>query len=398
MAKFEYEVIDINGTIINGEIDAPKKEDAIKELKKNKYYIKSIRQKINLNFKIKKKIDARTKGQFFYKLHNILDSGVDLVRGLDLLVMQMKNKDFKLVVEDISTSIKEGTSFSDALYRHPKIFTNLIVQQVRAGEIGANIEEVFLDIHKQYENDYKLKKSITGAMIYPAMISLLGLLMLVVMIWKIIPVLKEAFESVDAQLPAITIFVLELSDNYMYILLFLLLIGILIVITVISLKKNENFRYNFDKYILKVPLLGSGIYHLQLYIFSKILGSLISIGIPVTEVFEVLEKTLSNKYILKGVVQSKESIERDGLSLSDVIIKSGVFNEEYEQLILIGEESGNLSDMLDFLASQNQEDLDNILAKVTNILSPIILSVVLAVVGVILIAMMLPMFTLINQI
>jgi type IV pilus assembly protein PilC len=396
MAKFDYEALDIQGKLIKGQLEAVSKEEALNELKENRLYVKSINKKLEM--KLKSKINSKIKSQFFYKLYNIMGSGVTLIRGLELISLQVKNKAFEVIIKDILKNLQEGESLSDSLEKHNKVFSNMVIQQIRAGELGANIEEVLLDIHNQYETESKLRGSILGALMYPAMIALLGVVILGVMILKVIPTLEEAFVSIDATLPAITVFILGITSNIIPYLIGLVTTGIALLLGFIYIRKNEDLSYKFDKFTLKIPILGTGIYYFQSYIFFKILGSLISIGMPVTEVFNVLENTIRNKYILRGVMQSKESIERDGLSLSEVLTKSGIFHEEFVQLILIGEESGSLPEMLEFLAKQSQEELDNVLKKVTNLVGPIILSVVLSAVGVILISMMLPIFSLIDQI
>lgn len=396
MKKFNYEVINVQGNLIKGEIESPSKEDAEKSLKEDGFYVKSLTKKFNFNFQTK--VDSKTKGNFFYKLHNIMKSGVDLIRGLELISLQMKNKKFQEIILKVIEKLKEGESLSDCLEQHPKVFSNMVVQQVRAGEIGSNIDEIFLDIYHQYESEDRIKKSISSALAYPAMIIVMGIIIVFVMINNVIPVLQDAFNSVDAELPGLTLFVLSISDNIIKYAIGLVSFIVISFLIYQYIKRDDNLKYKFDKHMLKVPLIGKGIYFFQTNMFFKILGSLISIGMPVTEVFEILKNTISNKYILKGVVESKDSIERDGLSLSDVLTKSGVFHEEYVQLILIGEETGDLPDMLNFMSEQSQGELDLVLKKFTTMVSPLILIGVLAVVGFILIAMMLPVFTLMENI
>lgn len=396
MKKFNYIAIDNRGSIIKHFILSKNKKLAKKELFDRGYYIKSISVELNLSFF--NKVNTRTKSKFFYQLYNIMRSGVDIIMGVELIIDKIKNPYFKTVLHDILKSLQDGNSLYESFSIHKKIFSNIVIQQIKAGELGSNIEEVLHDIHLQYEEEYKLKNSVKSAFVYPTIISILGIVIFNIIIFKVIPVLKEALSHIDAELPFITLFILEHTNNILNYLIIVLVFVLLLLIFVYLIKTNKKIGFLFDKYILKVPLLGEGIYYFQEYIFSKIFCSLLNVGMPVVDIFDILILTIKNKYMLKGIKDCRKLIDNDGSSLSDVLGSSNVFKDEFIQLISIGENTGRLPETLSYLSIQSREELEDRLKKIIQYISPAILCFVLVVIGVMIVALMIPMITLVDQI
>ncbi len=399
---FVYKARDRSGGITQGEIESDSKSAAAAALRVRGLAISEIDEKkgkgLEINLDRFSKVKPQDVTVAARQLAVMIASGLSLLRALYILEDQSVNKKLKATIVSVRQDVEVGTSLSIAMSKHPKVFNDLFVSMVRAGEIGGNLEEVLERVAVQLEKDDNLKRTVKSAMVYPVMIGIFAFVILTAMILFIIPVFKKMFDDLGGKLPALTQFMISLSDNgktYWYLFLGG---GIAIVVLFKKWKGSKTGRKQWDIFKLRFPMqIGDIVRKIAVARFTRTLGTLTASGVPILQALDITARTAGNRVISDPMEQVIERV-KEGESLAPPLAALGVFPMMVTQMVAVGEETGALDTMLHKIADFYDDEIAAKLKALTSILEPIMMIVIGAIVGVVVIAMYLPLFSVIKQI
>ncbi len=387
---FLYKAKDLtNGKIVEGEIDAESKEKAIINLKSKKLQIIEI---VPLKRKIRKgKISSKDIAIFSRQLSTLVSSGVPIIQSLSILESQSENLNFAKVIGAIRKDIESGLSISDAMAKHPKVFGELYVSMIRAGELGGILDVILDRLSGYLESSEALKEKVKSAMMYPMIVGGIAVLITAFLIIYVIPIFKGIFESFGAELPLITRAVIFVSDMLKKYLIFIILSGIGGYYILKKYISTADGRKRFDSMLLNLPVFGIILKKVAIAKFSRTLATLIKSGVPILQGLETVAKTSGNKVIEDVIMESMKSIKEGG-RISDPLRRSGVFPEMVVQMISVGEETGSLDNMLFKIADFYDQEVETAVKGLTSMIEPLVMVFMGVVIGFIVIAMFIPMF------
>jgi type IV pilus assembly protein PilC len=398
MPKFIYVGVTSNGKQTKGEIQAANKNEVISLLRKKKIRAISINAKqISFNLNFSSGIKLQEISRFTRQLAAMTSAGLPLVQCLDILVSQTETKTFAQKIQQISSDIQVGSTLADALSKHPQIFNSLYCNMVAAGEASGNLDGVLNRVAEYQEKNEDLRRKIKGALTYPAVVSIIAVIVTIVMLTFIVPTFAQMFTDLGGTLPLPTRIVMSLSNFVrQYILLvFLAIIGM--IIGYVFYSKTESGRYNIDALLLKLPVFGDLVRKSSISRFSQTLSTLLTSGVTILEALSITAKTAGNKVVEKGLFRTLERIS-GGLTIAEPLKDTGVFPPMVIQMIAVGEKTGDLSGMLSKISDFYKEEVDAAVDALTSIIEPIMIVMLGALVGGMLIAMYLPMFSMITAI
>ncbi len=325
----------------------------------------------------------------------MLDAGLPLVQCLEAIGSQQENPAFKKVLEQIRTDVEAGSTLADAMGRHPKVFDPLYTNMIAAGETGGILDTILQRLAIFIEKIVKLKRALRSAMIYPAVIMVIAVGVVVIILWKVVPVFRTLFEGFNVELPLLTRMVIGLSN---FIQSYFLLIVVFAAICVVGLRsyyRTEKGRIKIDGTILKVPVLGEVFRKIGVARFTRTLATLLSSGVPILDGLEITAKTAGNA-ILEGVVRKLRKFIEEGKTIAEPMRESKFFPAMVCQMVSVGESTGELDNMLVKVSDYYEEEVDVIVANLLTILEPVMLVFLGVIVGGIVIAMYMPLFKLIQ--
>lgn len=400
MAIYSWKGKNKMGEYLNGELDVDSTEIAIEELRKNNIYPITIGKKSEFfSFKLAgtKEISPKTKISdnnliiFTRQFSSLIDSGVPILQGIQIMIEQQKNKDVKGILKKILENIESGASLSNSLRKFPRVFNDLYVNLVEAGERGGVLDIVFKRLSVYYEKMLKLKRKIKGAMIYPIVVLSVAVAVIIILMTFVIPVFANLFASVGAKLPGLTLDVINVSDFIRsYILYIIIGLGILIFLIRLYYKK-ESGRRNIDRLFLKIPVFGVLLKKIAIARFARTLSTMIESGVSILAGLELVSKTSGNKIIEESLLKAREDVV-GGSSLSLALNKTELFPPLVIQMVIVGEKTGNLDAMLSKVADYYDEEVDNAVTNLTQMLEPVLIVFLGIVVGTLVVAMYLPIF------
>ncbi len=341
-------------------------------------------------------ISLKEVATFTRQFGTMVNAGVPVVKSLRGMADQMTNKRFQSNVNGITTDVEEGLSMHEAFDKRKKIFGELYVAMVRAGEEGGFLGACLINIANWFEKSIAIQRKIKMAMAYPAVIFVVAVGVLIFMLTMIIPTFASMFERLGSELPALTQAVVSLSTfmrNYIW-LVILIIIGLILLWK--YLIRRDDFKTFVDTLTFRIPIFGTLIQKTAISRFSVTMSSLLTSGVPVVDSLRVTAKTAGNKVIENTVLMSAERIAA-GESIVGPLRASGVFPPIVTQLIATGEESGQLPDMLEKISVFYDEEVDATVSNLTAVLEPIMIVVMGGLVGVMLVSMYLPMFDIVGQ-
>ncbi|MCZ6782499.1 MAG: type II secretion system F family protein [Proteobacteria bacterium] len=338
------------------------------------------------------KVTTRELVIFTRQFATMIDAGLPLVTCLQILGDQQPNAGFKKVIGDIKANVEQGSTFADALGKHPKIFNDLFVNLVAAGEIGGILDTIMNRLAAYLEKADKLARQVRGAMVYPITVSTVALAVITMLLVKVIPVFEKMFSDFGGVLPGPTQVVINVSDflqaNIMY----------MIVGTVVTLicffqarQRNRGFRYQTDKLALRLPIFGDLLKKVAVARFSRTLGTMIASGVPILDALDIVARTAGNMVIEEEVQKTRASVS-EGKTLAEPLQNSKVFPGMVVQMIAVGEETGAMETMLSKVADFYDDEVDVAVTAITSLLEPLMMVFLGGSIGSILIAMYLPIF------
>ncbi|MGW8285187.1 MAG: type II secretion system F family protein [Candidatus Deferrimicrobiaceae bacterium] len=397
MAKFMWEGRTRVGGTMTGEIEAPNEAFVIAQLRRQQIVPVKIKNKPrDLSLRIpgrKGKVSRRDLAIFTRQFATMIDAGLPLVQCLDILGMQQENQAFKQVILKVKEDVESGSTFADALEKHPKVFDELFVNLVSAGEVGGILDTILARLAAYIEKAMKLAKQVKSAMVYPSTILAVALIVTTVLLLYVIPIFGQMFQDFGAALPAPTMIVLAISA---YTRKYFLLGLVLIIVLVLALRwyyKQEGGRRRIDRFLLRVPIFGDLLRKIAVARFSRTLGTMVSSGVPILESMDIVAKSAGNKIIEEAIVKARASIS-EGKTISEPLAESKVFPIMVTQMVSVGEATGALDTMLNKIADFYDDEVDAAVGALTSLLEPMLMIFLGVVIGGLVIAMYLPIFKL----
>src|ERR1035441_8019908 len=333
---------------------------------------------------------------FTRQLATLVDAGLPLLRGLRVLEKQERNATLKGILAQLATSIEGGSTFSEALAQHPKVFNRLFVNMVKAGELGGVLEVVLKRLAEFSEKAQKIKGKVKAALFYPIAVLFVAMGILTLLLVWVIPQFKGVFAGMNMKMPGFTTFVLTVSDIVrLHFLPTLGCVAVGVVIFLVIINKTKFGRYAWDKLKLKMPPVGAVISKVSISRFCRTLGTLVSSGVPILQALMIVKETAGNVIIADAVTKVHESV-KEGETITAPLESSRVFPPMVVSMVDVGEQTGALPEMLLKIADNYDEDVDNAVAAMTSLLEPIMIVFLALIVGSIVIAMFLPLIKMIT--
>lgn len=402
MATFAYKVRDRSGKIFTGSMEGENRISVVSRLREMDYFITSVSEKkknilFSKQITIFQSIKIRDLTIFYRQFATMVNAGLTLVNSLDILTEQVENKALANNIKVVKSDVEAGSTLADAMAKFPRVFSELYISMVRAGEIGGVLDDILLKIADLMEKDYALRQKIKTAMSYPSFVAGAAVLMSIFMLTFILPQFVGIFAQFGGELPALTQFFVTLTylfNKYWYIFF---AVFAALVAAFLAYIKTPSGKLNFDKFKLNAPVFGEINRKGAIARFTRILGTLIKSGVPILEALSVSSNAIGNLVISSAVLGAKTKI-KEGQSISGPLAASGVFPPMVTQMIMVGEESGELEEMLINVAKFYDQEVDRTVDNLTAIIEPLLMVFIGLTVGTMIIAMYLPIFNMVNLI
>ncbi len=399
MALFGYKVRSPQGNVLTGTVEAKEQRMAVDRLRGQRFIVleigeikksasRDILDTINI---FKKKVKQKDLVLFSRQLSTLIGAGVPIVQGLTILLEQIENHAFKKVIISVREDIESGTSITEALGRHPAVFSELYVNMVKSGELGGILDVILERLSAYQESAAALRGKIKSAMVYPAVIALVAAAVTTFLLIVVVPTFVKIFEQAGARLPLPTQILLAVSNFLRRYIIFVIIGLIAFVVGLRQYYKTGAGSMYIDRLLLRLPLFGPLLRKVAVAKFTKTFGTLVKSGVPILQALETVAKTSGNRVVEKAVLQAKESI-REGERISDPLKASGVFPPMVTQMISVGEETGNLDAMLAKISEFYEQEVDAAVSGLTSMIEPVIVVVMGVIIGAIAVAMYMPMF------
>jgi len=400
MATFAYVGRTRSGAVKKGELSAKTRDEAVDQLRKQSVVVTSLEEKksgtggFNVNLSFGPGLTDKDLVVFTRQFGTMINAGLPLVQCLEILSTQSENKVLRTTIGEVKIQVEAGSTFSDALRRHPKVFDDLYVNLVHAGEVGGLLDTILTRLAKYIEKAMKLKGQIKSAMIYPA--AILGVAVVVIavlMIW-VIPIFAKMFNELSGGkmgLPGPTQLVIDISNMFTSYWWAMLIGTGAIVFGTKKYYSTPKGRMVIDKLLLKAPVFGDLIRKASVAKFTRTLGTLLASGVPLLDGMTICAKTAGNKVIEETLINARISIS-GGKTIADPLAASGVFPKMVTHMIAVGESTGALDAMLGKIADFYEDEVDQAVASLTSLLEPIMMVFLGIVIGFIVVAMYLPIF------
>jgi type IV pilus assembly protein PilC len=328
---------------------------------------------------------------FSRQFSTMISAGLPLIQCLDILATQEQNKAFAKVIRTIKEDIEGGSTLSDALRKHPKVFDDLFINMIAAGEAGGILDTILNRLAVYLEKSMKLKRKVKGAMTYPGVVLGMSVAIITLLLVKVVPVFQSIFAGMGRELPFVTQTLINLSsfvtDNSLYIMGAI----VIMIVALVRFYRTENGRYLFDRMILKPPVIGSLMRKVAIAKFTRTLSTLISSGVPILDGLEIVSRTSGNKIVEKALMETRKNIS-EGKTIAEPLAATTVFPPMVVQMIAVGEATGSLDSMLTKIADFYDDEVEVAVAAMTSMLEPMLMVFLGGVVGGMIVAMYLPIF------
>ena len=426
MPRFTYVALDARGKESTGLIEAGSSNEAIGQLRQAGYFPTNVVEegkggpdgkiarraaaaaarvpgearsglKKNIVLFERKKIKPKTLMIFTRQLATLIDAGLPLLRGLTVLAKQERDAVLKKTINNLSDAVQGGNTFSEGLAQHPRIFNDLYVNMVKAGELGGVLELVLGRLAEFQEKAQKTKNKVVAAMVYPIIVLVLAVGIMSFLLVFIVPKFEQIFHDMlgDKPLPTITLFVISISNFMKNHGLILLGAVVFLIAAYKFFARTKGGRIAIDRFKLRVPLFGDLIRKTSISRFSRTLGTLVTSGVPILQALNITRETAGNTVIAGAISQVHDAV-KEGESIVQPLEASGAFPPMVISMIDVGEETGQLPDMLLKIAEVYDDEVDNSIAGLTAMLEPIMIVFLALVVGTIVIALFMPLISIIS--
>ncbi|MBL7116030.1 MAG: type II secretion system F family protein [Kiritimatiellae bacterium] len=425
MPKFRYVAMDAQGAETEGVVDADNQSQAISRIRSQSLFPTRVtplaggqkkggRGKSSSRAKGDKKgglgvgikmpgiFKARVRPKqlmvFTRQLATLIDAGLPLLRGLRILLKQEKNPSLREAITEMGESVEGGSTFSESLGQHPRIFDKLFVNMVKAGEAGGVLEVVLARLAEFMEKAEKIKNKVKSAMIYPIVVLIAAVGILVFLLVNVIPRFAEIFDELlgDEPLPALTRFVIGVSDVVARRWFVVLIVVGAVFVALKLLRKTDAGSLFLDKLKLKLPVFGTLVSKTAIARLSRTLGTLLNSGVPVLQALNIVRDTSGNDVVARAIQHVHDSV-KEGESMAMPMGSAGVFPDIVVSMVDVGEETGALPDMLLRVADNYDDEVDNAVEGLTSVIEPIMIIMLAIIIGTIVIAMFVPLISIITN-
>lgn len=403
MAKFKYKAIDATGKPTAGVIDAPNEEQARAKLTSQRLMVSSISEdgfsikssgKKNRGFN--KKISTEQLTIFTRQLATLLQAGLPLLRATQILKDQERTPNFRVALENICENIQSGNSLSDSFSQYPRMFDRLYVNMIKAGEAGGVLDTVLDRLAMFQEKSVKIRKKVKSAMIYPIVVIGVAFIIVYVLLTFVVPSFQSMILSQGGTMPPLTEFVMNIGNALRthWLITLILIFGSIFGIRILF--RNEKACAVRDRILFKTPKIGTFLQIVAVSRFARTFGTLMSSGVPILQAMKITTETLNN-IVLQDALMKVHDRVRDGDTLATPLEQSKVFPPMVCSMVQVGEETGQLPEMLNRVADNYDEEVDNAVGALTSIIEPILILFLAVVVGTIVVAMFLPIISIIQK-
>jgi type IV pilus assembly protein PilC len=387
------------GSVQEGALVADSKEIALAQLRRQNIVVTGIRERgkeISLS-KVGRKVPPKILAVFTRQFSVMIDAGLPLVQCLEILALQQEHKNFQKILLQVRQDVEAGSTLADAMRRHPKAFDNLYVNMIAAGEAGGILDTILQRLSVYIEKAVKLRSQVRSAMIYPVAVIFIAAIVVAVILLKVIPTFAALFTSLGAELPLPTRVVIYASNFLARYFIFVVIAIAAMAYMIRRYYRTYRGRRVIDGLLLKAPILGMILRKISVARFCRTLATLTSSGVPILESLDITARTAGNAIVEDAILETRKSVE-GGKTIVEPLKESNVFPNMVVQMIGVGEQTGALDAMLNKIADFYEDEVDVAVQGLVKLMEPVMIFILGVIIGGIVIAMYLPMFTLINKI
>ena len=400
MAEFVWEARSRAGELRKGTMEADDQDAVFQRLRAQQLNpVKVKKRAAALNFKIGTGVSGKDIVTFTRLFATMIDAGLPIVQCLDILQGQTDNKSFSVVLRDVKANVEQGATFSDSLRRHPKVFDPLYTNLVQAGEVGGILDTILQRLATYYEKSMKLKRQVRGAMVYPSVVFFVFIAVLFILLGWVIPSFKTIFKDLGSsdELPALTQMIITVSEIFIGYLPLVILGMIAIAAFIFITYSRPRTKRIYHLIFLKLPILGTVLRKIAVARFTRTLGTLLASGVPILDAMDIVAKTAGN-IIIEEAIQFTRARVAEGKNMAPPLMETGVFPPMVLQMVGVGEQTGALDAMLNKIADFYEDEVDVAVSSLTSLIEPAMMVSIGGTVGVVLIGMYLPIFSLAGKI
>jgi type IV pilus assembly protein PilC len=400
MPSFVWKGKSRSGQVQEGQLLADTRDAAMLVLRRQQIQITSIREKgrqIKLIPRIPRGVGSKRVAIFTRQFSVMLDAGLPLVQCLEILGDQEENRTFQAIINQVRTDVESGATLADSMRKHPKAFDALFTNMVAAGESGGILDIILQRLSVYIEKAVKLNSQVKSALIYPVSIIVIAALVVFIILWKVIPVFAQLFAGLGGEMPLLTRIVISASNfvaDYFFLILIVVVFG---CVAVNRWHNTPHGRRLLDGAMLKIPVVGMLLRKISVARFCRTLGTLTASGVPILDGLEITAKTAGNAIIEDAIMAVRKSVE-EGKSISEPLAQTKVFPSMVVQMINVGEQTGALDQMLSKIADFYEDEVDVAVAGLMKLIEPVMITVLGAVIGTIVAAMYLPLYSILSKI
>jgi type IV pilus assembly protein PilC len=395
MPTFTYVVKDKAGKTHSGTLDMKSRAALIEQLWKREFIVLSIDERAQGGSFLSQVGQAKVKAEqiviFSRQLATMVDSGIPIVQSLDVLAEQTEHRQLGQTLKKIRDDIESGLSLSEAVGRHPKVFSDFFINMVRAGESSGRLDEILDRVASYLEKITALQRKVQASLFYPAFVSVLAFGITTFLLVVIVPKFKEIFTALGGKLPAPTQLLLSLSEFMGRYLVYEVIVGVLLAVLGRAYVGSPKGRVWFDRTTLRLPVIGKLLRKVVIARFARTLATLVKSGVPILSSLEIVAKTSGNKVVEQAVMAARSSI-KEGENIADPLAMSKVFPPMVTRMITVGEKTGELEKMLVKIADFYENEVDAAITALTSLIEPLVIAVLGVVIGGIVVALFLPIF------
>lgn len=398
MPVFIWEGKTRQGEARAGTMEAPNADIVIERLKQQQISASKVKKKpVEIHLKIGSGVTSKEVVVFTRQFATMIDAGLPLVQCLEILGSQQANVHFQKVITTVKNDVESGSTLADALAKHSKVFDDLYVNLVAAGEVGGILDTILNRLATYMEKNLKLIRQVKGAMVYPTAVLLVAGVVTGVLLIFVIPVFEKMFRDFGGALPAPTQFVIDLSNGLRAQILPVALGLVVAFVVYRAIGKTPKGRLIYDSIQLKVPVLGPLFRKVAVAKFTRTLGTMISSGVPILDALQITARSAGNKVVENAIMYTRERIS-EGRTMADPLAETAVFPAMVVQMIAVGESTGAMDTMLQKIADFYEEEVDAAVAALSALLEPLMMVILGVLLGGLIIAMYLPIFELADNI
>jgi type IV pilus assembly protein PilC len=409
MPDYKYTAIDRNGAQTSGKIEATNDEQARQKLMAKGLMVTTLANDTGstkpaaaqaapskASFTFGSKVSQNDVTIMTRQLATLIVAGLPLLRALELITKQERNPAFKVILADIADSVSQGNNLSEAMQAHPKVFDKLFVNMIRAGEAGGVLDKVLDRLAKFREKAERIQKKVKSALVYPGVVMSVAIIIVYILMVKVVPSFQKLLDGQKTEMPPLTKLVIGISQllTVYWWATPVLVFGIYFLLK--QWLSTEKGKELFDRMIFRLPKVGPFVQTVSVSRFARTFGTLMASGVPILQSISITRDTLDNVVIAKSLERVHDRV-RDGEPLSVPLEQSGVFPQMVTSMIQVGEETGQLPEMLNRVADIYDEEVDNAVTALTSIIEPVLIVFLAVVVGAIVLAMFLPLIALITK-